>query len=39
MTPDELMRLRPPAKQGRSDSEKIVAPGDMLIFVSGHYPI
>jgi type IV secretion system protein VirD4 len=39
MTPDEVMRLRPPAKQGQGDSEKIVAPGDMLIFVSGHYPI
>jgi type IV secretion system protein VirD4 len=39
MTPDEVMRLRPAAKQGQGDSEMIVAPGDMLIFVSGHYPI
>src|SRR5262245_58876938 len=39
MTPDEVMRLRPPAKQGQGASERIVAPGDMLIFVSGHYPI
>lgn len=39
MTPDEVMRLKPPAKQGQADSERIVAPGDMLIFVSGHYPI
>lgn len=39
MTPDEVSRLKPPQKQGDSDSEKIVAPGQMLIFVSGHYPI
>lgn len=39
MTPDEVMRLKPPAKQGQANSERIVAPGDMLIFVSGHYPI
>jgi len=39
MTPDEVLRLRPPQKQGEGSSEKIVAPGQMLIFVSGHYPI
>lgn len=39
MTPDEVMRLTPPVKQGQGDNERIVAPGDMLIFVSGHYPI
>jgi type IV secretion system protein VirD4 len=39
MTPDEVLRLRPPHKQSDGASEKIVAPGQMLIFVSGHYPI
>jgi type IV secretion system protein VirD4 len=39
MTPDEIMRLRPPKKKGSGDQEKIIAPGDMLIFVSGHHPI
>src|ERR1019366_4669714 len=39
VTPDEVMRLRPPTKSGHGTAERIVAPGDMLIFVSGHYPI
>lgn len=39
MTPDEVMRLKPPKKQGHGDAERIIAPGDMLIFVAGHYPI
>jgi type IV secretory pathway TraG/TraD family ATPase VirD4 len=39
MTPDEVMRLRPPQKAGNGTSEQIIAPGDMLIFVSGHFPI
>jgi len=39
MTADEVMRLRPPLKAGNGSSEEIVAPGDMLIFVSGHFPI
>jgi type IV secretion system protein VirD4 len=39
MTPDEVMRLRPPQKSGDGSSEEITAPGDMLIFVSGHFPI
>jgi type IV secretion system protein VirD4 len=39
MTPDEVMRLRPAKKRGRGVKERIVAPGKMLIFVSGNYPI
>src|SRR5260370_32142210 len=39
MTRDEVMRLKPPKKEGQGSEERIVAPGDMLIFVSGHYPI
>jgi hypothetical protein len=39
MTPDEILRLRPARKQRFGDSERIVAPGQMLIFVSGQYPI
>jgi len=39
MTPDEVLRLPPPQKKGTSEKEKIVAAGDMLIFVSGHRPI
>ncbi len=39
LTPDEVMRLRPPKKSGRGNKERIVAPGEMLIFVSGNYPI
>ena len=39
MTPDEVLRLRPARKEGDGDAERIVAAGDMLIFVSGHFPI
>lgn len=39
MTPDEVMRLRPPVRQGHGDDQRILAAGDMLIFVSGMYPI
>jgi type IV secretion system protein VirD4 len=39
MTPDEVLRLKPPQKQCEGETEKIVAPGQMLIFVSGNYPI
>jgi type IV secretion system protein VirD4 len=39
MTPDEVLRLKPPKKRREGDAEKIVAPGQTLIFVSGHYPI
>src|SRR5579872_1023762 len=39
MTADEVLRLKPPTKRGDKTSERIVAPGQMLIFVSGHHPI
>jgi type IV secretion system protein VirD4 len=39
MTPDEILRLRPARKQRFGDSERIVAPGQMLVFVSGQHPI
>src|SRR5204863_8408715 len=39
MTPDEILRLTPARKQGHGDSERITTPRQMLIFVSGHYPI
>lgn len=39
MTPDEIMRLKPSKKSGSGATERITAPGDMLIFVSGHHPI
>ena len=39
MTPDEVLRLKPPQNRRDGDSERIVAPGQMLIFVSGTYPI
>ncbi len=39
LTPDEVMRLKPPKKKGEGIEERIVAPGEMLIFSSGHYPI
>ena len=39
MTPDEVMRLRPAKKERNGSTEGITAPGDMLIFVAGHYPI
>jgi type IV secretion system protein VirD4 len=39
MTPDEILRIRPPQKAEHGDAERIVAPGHMLIFVSGHFPI
>jgi type IV secretion system protein VirD4 len=39
MTPDEVQRLKPPQKAGHGIDERIVAPGQMLIFVSGHHPI
>jgi type IV secretion system protein VirD4 len=40
MTPDEVLRLKPPEKKAeRGGSERIVGPGQMLIFVSGHHPI
>lgn len=39
MTPDEVMRILPAKKEGDGRTERIVAPGEMLIFVSGHPPI
>ncbi len=39
MTPDEVLRLKPPKKRGAGAQERIVEPGQMLIFVSGHHPI
>ena len=39
MTPDEVLRLQPSRKQGDGLSERIAAPGQMLIFISGHFPI
>jgi type IV secretion system protein VirD4 len=39
MTPDEVLRLKPSQKTGAGESERIVAPGQMLVFVSGHHPI
>src|SRR5436305_10102412 len=39
MTPDEVSRLAPARKEGQGLAERIVAPGQMLIFVSGHSPI
>jgi type IV secretion system protein VirD4 len=39
MTPDEVMRLKPPKKSGTGNAERITAPGEMVIFVSGHHPI
>jgi type IV secretion system protein VirD4 len=39
MTPDEVLRIKPPKKQGSGGEEKIIAPGHMVIFVSGHHPI
>jgi len=39
MTPDEVSRLRPAKKSGKGDAERIIAPGHMLIFVSGQHPI
>ena len=39
LTSDEVRRLKAPKKKGSGDRERIVAPGQMLIFVSGSYPI
>lgn len=36
MTPDEILRIAPAKKTGNGRNERIVAPGEMLIFVSGH---
>jgi type IV secretion system protein VirD4 len=35
LTPDEVRRLSPPKKEG----DRVVAPGDLLVFLRGRYPI
>ena len=39
LTPDEVLRMPAPLKEGESENERIVWPGDMLLFVAGHRPI
>jgi type IV secretion system protein VirD4 len=39
LTADEVQRLKAPKKKGSGQNERIVAPGQMLIFMSGNYPI
>jgi len=39
LTPDEVTRIQPAQKIGSGADERIVAPGDMLIFVAGTRPI
>jgi type IV secretion system protein VirD4 len=39
MTPDEVLRLAPARKATNDGVERITAPGQSLIFVSGGYPI
>jgi type IV secretion system protein VirD4 len=39
LTPDEALRMPAPLKQGEGKNEKIIWPGDMLLFVAGHRPI
>jgi type IV secretion system protein VirD4 len=39
LTPDEIQRLKAPIKEGDGPLERIVEPGQMLIFHSGHRPI
>src|SRR5580700_4538891 len=39
MTPDEVLRLKAAKKKRKGKTEKIVAPGQTLIFVSGNFPI
>ena len=39
LAPDEVMRLRGATKTGHGTEQRITAPGEMLIFVSGMFPI
>ncbi len=39
LTADEVMRIRPPVKEGTGDAERIVAPGEALIFLQGQFVI
>ena len=39
MTPDEVSRLKAAIKEGEGKSQRIIEAGEMLIIVSGSYPI
>ena len=39
ITVDEIRRIKPPTKATNDPSSKIIAPGDMLIFINGVAPI
>jgi len=39
MTPDEVSRLRAAVKEGEGKTQRIIEAGEMLIIVSGSYPI
>ena len=39
MTPDEVSRLRAAIKEGQGKNQRIIEAGEMLIIVSGSYPI
>ena len=39
MTPDEVSRLKAAIKQGEGKNQRIIEAGEMLIIVSGSYPI
>ncbi len=39
LAPDEVMRLKAAQKTGRGAEQRITAPGEMLIFVSGMFPV
>jgi hypothetical protein len=39
ITVDEIRRIKPPTKASNDPDSKIIAPGDMLIFINGVAPI
>lgn len=39
MTPDEIMTLKRPRKEGKDEKERIVEPGEMVVFMAGTRPI
>jgi type IV secretion system protein VirD4 len=39
ITVDEIRRIKPPTKASNDPNSKIIAPGDMLIFINGVAPI
>jgi len=39
LTADEVMRIRPAVKEGSGEQERIVAPGEALIFIQGQYVV